>query len=473
MSRSVVGSVLGAAALALLAACGGDVSGAGSLQVEILWAGADGSAPAAGWRLLPEAGGSLPLTPVAPIPAGSLGHVLEAHGPAGRYGIAGPEGWSLVGGSVLFALQPGLPPLSLGVGRAGAIYLVPPDGTEVRDVVVTLPDGKPLDPATRFDRASGTDRRCILRPSGGPPLPKDVYVFAALSDGTFAEPVRVQVPPSGVATGAGLSHATNVPLEVLVTDLATGAPASGYRVGVHLVMGPLALDRDPQPTDAHGTLVLLGMPTALDPGSHLVGDAGGFWPIGVETLREGVLRVARVPRDGPSGVLRVLSAANSQPGGTLELRPEAADVYGLVAVARPGAGTATLFEARVPIGRYSVLVRDGDRVFVLDDLVDVRKEAKAEVRYEGVPSCHVQVHVEGGIQAGRRLTLRAYRLEGKHAVLAQGFEARRLARADHELHLPTGHYRLVLVDGDREGPPHDLVLARPGSQAVVRLYGVR
>ena len=81
----------------------------------------------------------------------------------------------------------------------------------------------------------------------------------------------------------------------------------------------------------------------------------------------------------------------------------------------------------------------------------------------------LSVSLEGGAPAGRRYDVEAKRIEGDAEVLGQGFCARSVGRPDLSLFLPTGRYRVRLLENGVEGPTKELSLDIPGVRGQVRL----
>jgi hypothetical protein len=151
----------------------------------------------------------------------------------------------------------------------------------------------------------------------------------------------------------------------------------------------------------------------------------------------------------------------------VQVRPPGAASYGLVVpeavMITNGVLEPTL---RLPGGvRYRVFAaRSSDAGF--GEVVAGEKPVTA-VEFQTLCRLRVRVAPPRGLPHEVRVLCR--RREGEQEVLAQGWSVVSAAPGIVDVPLPTGTYRLSVLDGAREGPSRAWTFERAGSQAEVEL----
>ncbi|MFO0931276.1 MAG: hypothetical protein U1E39_01055 [Planctomycetota bacterium] len=450
----------------LLATACGQPEARPAIVVEVVPFASDGEVPREGWRLKGEDAKELPLATTGEVGA-HRGLLFRAVAPQGRYALMGPAPWSLVGGPVLVAMQPGTPPTALGVGVAHTLYVLPPEGRTVGQVVLraagTGTDASSPVPTTRVD---GSDGRVALR------IPPDrwapaVLVAAALGTDTFARAERVNLPKDGTCTGVALGAGPTLP--VRVTTFPAGEAKGALALVAH---GEEFAVRREADLDAAGGVSFDAFPeTSRRVELSLVGAPGArptaTWRLSGADVGRGDLRLAVV---GPSAAgasrVKVTGGPVAEGAVTVQVRRPGWPSYGVLPDVRVEADGATLAVPNLS-GDWRLLVATADRVGLLASGGDPDAPVVLE------RPCRVQASVEGGVPRGRRYELECVRVEPDGEATAQGWYDRLVGRADLELSLPAGRYRLRLREGARAGLWNDLTLETPSTRASIRLTAPR
>lgn len=460
-----IGAVIG---FALLPACGKDET-ARMLRVEIVGASADGVVPASGWRLRSESGTEKRLVENG---RGTQGAILALSAEAGRYSLLGPGEWSMLGGPKPLALQPGLPPVAVAVGRKGRIYLVPPEGARIAEIVVddeTSPKAPPLD--VKYE--VGDDRRAVLQRLGEG-WPTRIRINVSFEEGTLASLARLVPPADGAPTGAPLERTPVFPLELRLVPLGASGLDPSATLASTFVRGRLRAKGPAVKLSSSGVVAYPAFPATVDAAEWKLGEWSS-WMVPADVLSEGVVRLAADPGFSPGitqahalgqVMVRITKPADAPPG-FLQIRPIASAAFGILEV--PELASSPEWPLLLPDGMYAFTYRAGSLGAVPSEPVEVKTGGTTRVNLDLVPLCRVAVAFEGGVRSGQRLRIAARRIEGDKAVLAAGYEKRNLARTDTELELPPGTYRLTASDDLHDGPALDLVLEQPGMRASVRL----
>jgi hypothetical protein len=449
----------------IAAACGGPEARP-EIVVEVVPFASDGEVPREGWRLKGEDAKEVSLATDGARGA-HRGLLFRATAPQGRWALLGPAPWSLVGGPVLVAMQPGTPPTALGVGVAHTLYLLPPEGRTVGQVVLRAAglgaDGTTPIPTTRADGADGRVALRIPPERWGPAL----FVHAALGTDTFARTERVNLPKDGTCTGVALGAGPTLPVRVSIVpaEAAKGAltlVAHGEEFAVRREValdaaGGVSFDAFPETSRA------IELSLAPAPGEP----ASATWRLAGTDAARGDLRLAHLGRSaaGPQR-LKVTGAPVAEGAVTVQVRRPRWPSYAVVPDVRVDTGGAALTFPQVS-GTWGLLV-------VTPDAVGLR----ASTDDDDVPlalerPCRVQASVEGGVPRGRRYELECVRVEPDGEATAQGWYDRLVGRADLELLLPVGRYRLRLREGARVGAWNDLSLEAPSTRASIRLSAPR
>lgn len=441
------------------------------LTVELVAAAVDGEAPTVGWRLRDPAGGEFPL--VATGRKGERkGPLLVASRPAGAYALVGPPGWALVGGPTFGPLSPGAA-APLGVGKDRSVYVVPPPGHLVKDVIVTFAgrerEATPV--PSRVER--GDDGRVVLRVE--PDAWRDAYLVRATlaaADGAqaassargsaFARVTRVVPPPSGACTGVALLGGGVVAARI---EVASVAPGRTLRIVAE--DEGLSVERDVR-LDARGAADVPDLPATtgwMDLSWADTGAAPTRWRVPGRLALHGDLRLLGGEASPP---LAVAVSGGDLPDEdfVVAARGPGHAAYGVapnVLRAEDGRG----FTVALAPGAWRFLVTTPDAVGLGTSEGDARPVVTLQR-----PS-RVQLTVEGGVPKGRRYDLECVREEedGERSVevTAQGWWQRAVAASDLELALPTGRYRLRLREGGRLAPWTALSLERPATRVALRL----
>lgn len=453
------------AALLLATACG-QPEARPAIVVEVVPFASDGEVPREGWRLKGEDAKEVPLATTGEVGA-HRGLLFRAAAPQGRYALMGPAPWSLVGGPVLVAMQPGTPPTALGVGVAHTLYVLPPEGKTVGQVVLRAAgmgtDASSPVPTTRVD---GADGRVALRiePARWAPA---LLVHAALGTDTFARTERVNLPKDGTCTGVALGVGPT--LAVRVSTLPAGEVRGTLSLVAH---GEEFSVRREVPLDAAGGVWFDAFPETSRAIELALADAPGARPAatwrltGADAAR-GDVRLAHLGRSaaGPSRV-KVTGGAMADGAVTVQVRRRGWPSYAVLpdVVVDPDGTTLSVPNLG---GEWRLLVVTADRVGTLasTDAVDAPVVL--------VRPCRVQAAVEGGVPRGRRYELECVRVEPDGEATAQGWYDRLVGGADLELFLPVGSYRLRLREGARVGAWNDLSLEAPSTRASIRLSSPR
>lgn len=465
VARAIAFRVLAALVVgATAAACGGREAPP-AIVVEVVPFASDGEVPREGWRLKGEDAREVPLATSGEVGA-HRGLLFRAAAPSGRWALLGPAPWSLVGGAVLVAMQPGTPPTALGVGVAHTLYVLPPEGRTVGRVVLRAAgpgtDASTPVPTTRED---GADGRVALRvpPARWSPA---VTVHAALGDDTFARFERVSLPKDGTCTGVALAAGPTLPVRVSIFP---AAEAKGRLVLV--ADGEEFSIRREAAIDAQGGVTFDAFPETSQPLRFAIDAEPGAqvmtWTLPGTDAARGDLRLARF--DGRSaGVsrLKVEGGTVTQGAVTVQFRRPGWPSYAVVPDVRVLEGGTQL--ALPPLsGAWRLLVATPEHVGVL------ASSDAAEGPLVLTKPCRVQASVEGGVPRGRRYELECARIDDDGEATAQGWYDRLVGRADLELLLPTGRYRLRLREGARVAPWTDLTLERPSTRASIQLLAPR
>jgi hypothetical protein len=445
------------------------------LRVEISGHAADKPWPAAGFRLRSEDGREIPLETAASAP-GAAGPVLEGRGKPGRYTVVPPATWGVLGGSAeAVDLRPDVPPVKIGVGRDRTIYTWPPVGKSIstircaRDGEVPVPvDAESViaDDGSAALRVPAAEWHGVLR------------VLAVLGPSTFAESTVVAVdksPRPGAPWAIWLAAAPAAPVHVRVVRPSGEDPSKAVELMASVAVAPLQVGIA-LPLDSKGAGVLEDVPREVT-GLSLFVRGSQAWE---------ALDAARVGRDvrlfvstAPAEALGVLEVRLSDAPGAVrpvlqiraeDGRPGTAPTYAVPSFteAREGADGFRV-RASLPAGRYRVLALCGERGAAAPESVEIVAGKETSLALKAVPLATIRVSLLGGIGAVREWDLLARRLEGDLAFEGQGFRIRGLARADVDLHLPSGRYRLAAVVGGSEGRTVDVDVEGSGVQASVDL----
>ena len=184
----------------------------------------------------------------------------------------------------------------------------------------------------------------------------------------------------------------------------------------------------------------------------------------------GMLEVRLADAPGPARpVLQVRSIEAPASGATTARRGPPTYAVPSFTEARDGAEGYRI-RASLPAGRYRVFVTTGERGAVAAEPVVIVAGAETVVNLTSKTLATIRVALVGGIAVVRNgWELVARRLEGEAEVEGQGFVLRGLGRADADLHVPSGRYRVVArLDGE-EGRPSDVNLEGVGVQASIDL----
>ncbi len=460
--RAVAVAVLGVAA-----GCGREapVPATGALRVELVLPSVEGPIPERGFTLTEARGAVAALRPVA---KGERGPVYEAQGPAGSWTLGTPEGFRPIGGHTM-DMTPGMPTITLGVGRPRTVYLQPPDRGEITQVAVLMVT--PADPHVHVVAAErlgpGEDGRVGLRMPDvalGAPL----RVHAVLARGTHATPVPTRPPKDGAPILHHLEPTPSNPFTVRFVAAPGMKAAVGEPVRLVSTLGTLE-SIETAPLEGDGAARFAQVPS--EPEALRVLGAG----VDVDVLEAGAgvaeAAVLALP-DGAAGRVRLrirgFDAAAGAP--VVQVRPEGASSYGLLrSDALPGTAPEVVRGLHLPPGRYRVSARQGELVATSVVPFEVGPVEPADVLLVAERLATLSVSLEGGAPAGRRYDVEAKRLEGDAEVLGQGFCARNVGRPDLVLFLPPGRYRVRLIENGREGPVKELSLDIPGVRGQVRL----
>ena len=453
-------------ALLLLTTACGRPEARPAIVVEVVPFASDGEVPREGWRLKGEDAREVALATTGEVGA-HRGLLFRAAAPSGRYALMGPATWSLVGGPVLVAMQPGTPPTALGVGVAHTLYVLPPEGRTVGQVVLRAAglgtDASAPVPASRVDGADGRVALRVPPEHWGPAL----LVHAALGTDTFARVERVNLPKDGTCTGVALGAGPTLPVRVttypegeakgVLTLVALGEEFSVRREAPLDAAGGASFDTFPETSRG------FELSLASAPGEP----ATATWRLAGADAARGDLRLAHLGRSA-AGPLRLRLAGGTAPAGAVSVqvrRPRWSSYAVLPDVAVDPDG-ATLVLPHLS-GDWRLLVATAERVGTRASADDPDAPLTLE------RPCRVQASVEGGVPRGRRYELECVRVEPEGEATAQGWYDRLVGRADLELLLPVGRYRLRLREGARVGPWNELSLEAPSTRASIRLSAPR
>jgi len=455
------------AALGVAPGCGREAPApaTGALRIELVLPSVEGPIPERGFTLREARGAVVALRPVT---KGERGPVYEAQGPAGNWTLGTPEGFRPIGAHTM-DMTPGMPSITLGVGRPRTVYLQPPDRGEITQVAVLM--ATPADPhgrAVAVERLGpGADGRVGLR------MPDDALgsplrVHAVLARGTHATPVPTRPPKDGTPTLHHLEPTPSNPFTVRWVAAPGTKSALGEPVRLVSTLGTLE-SIETAPLEGDGAARFAQVPS--EPEALRVRGPG----VDIDVLEAGAgfaeVAVLAVP-DGAAGRVRLrlrgFDAAASAP--VVQVRPEGASSYGLLrSEALPGAATESVRGLHLPPGRYRVSVRQGELVATSAAPFEVGSVEPADVELVADRVATLSVSLEGGTPAGRRYDVEARRLEDGAEVLGQGFSARNVGRPDLVLLLPPGLYRVRLLENGVAGPTKELSLDIPGVRGQVRL----
>ena len=203
----------------------------------------------------------------------------------------------------------------------------------------------------------------------------------------------------------------------------------------------------------------------------IVGSPGGgpdaTWRMSGADAGRGDLRLALLGRSAGGPLrLRVERGPVADGAVTVQVRRPHWPSYAVVPDAAVAPGGTALSLPSLP-GEWRLLVTTADRVGTISSADDL----DAGVRLKR--PCRVQASVEGGVPRGRRYELECVRVEADGEATAQGWYDRLVGRADLELLLPVGAYRLRLREGARVGAWNDLTLEAPSTRASIRLSAPR
>lgn len=460
-----VATLVALVALLLATACGGPEARP-AIVVEVVPFASDGEVPREGWRLKGEDAKEIPLATAGEVGA-HRGLLFRAPAPSGRYALMGPATWSLVGGPVLVAMQPGTPPTALGVGVAHTVYVLPPEGRTVGQVVLRAAglgtDASMPVPVSRVDGADGRVALRIPPEHWGPAL----LVHAALGTDTLARVERLNLPKDGTCTGVALGAGPTLP--VRVTVLPEGEAKGVLTLVAH---GEEFSVRREVPLDAAGGASFdtfpetsRGFELSLAPASGT--PATATWRLSGADAARGDLRLAHLGRSA-AGPFRLRVSGGDVAAGavTVQVRRPRWPSYAVLPDVAVDAERGTLVLPNLS-GDWRLLVATAEGVGTRGS-ADDPDEPLALAR-----PCRVQVAVEGGVPRGRRYELECVRVEPEGEATAQGWYDRLVGRADLELLLPVGRYRLRLREGARVGPWNELSLEAPSTRASIRLSAPR
>lgn len=445
------------------------------LRVEIGGHAADKPWPTAGFRLAGADGVEIAMSPV-PGAAGAAGPLLEARARAGKYRVLPPADWAVFGGGdEAFDLRPDVAPVKVGVGRLRTIYLWPPLGSSISTVrcardgaTPTIVDAEVViaDDGSAALRVAEADWRGVLR------------VFAILGPSTFAESVAVVVAKAarpGTPWAIWLGTAPAAPVHVRVLRPPGEDPKAGIDLMASVAVDPMKLGV-PVPLDSRGVGVLEHVPRAVTGMSFFVRGAQAWEALDAARVGRDVrLFVSSAPPEA-LGTLDVrLADAPGAARPVLQVRAEGAAAAGVPSYATPSYTEARegadgfRLRAALPAGRYRAFVTCGERGAVAPEVVEIAAGKETSLALRAVPLATVRVTLVGGIGAFHEWDLVARRLEGDLEVEGQGFVLRELGRADADLHLPSGRYRLRAVIRGEEGRTVDADVVGSGVQATVDL----
>jgi len=455
------------AVVGVAAGCGRDAPEPvkGALRVELVLPSVEGPIPERGFTLR-ETGGA--VVALLPVTKGERGPVYEGQGPAGHWTLGVPEGFRAIGGHEM-DMTPGMPTITLGVGRPRTIYLQPPDrGAIVHVAVLMVTPADPHGHAVAVEKLGpGADGRVGLRMPDAA-LGSPIRVHAVLAGGTHATPIPTRPARDGAPEFHHLQPTASNPFTVRWVA-APGAKAPvGETVRLVSTLGTLE-SVETAPLEGDGAARFAQVPT--EPESLRVVGAG----VDLDVLEAGAgvaeAAVLVRPADSVGRVrlrIRGFEAAAGAP--VVQVRPEGASSYGLLrAETLPGAATELVLGFPLPPGRYRVSVRRGDLAATSAAPFEVGPVEPADVLLVAERMATLSVSLEGGAPAGRRYDVEAKRIEGDAEVLGQGFCARSVGRPDLSLFLPPGRYRVRLLENGIEGPTKELSLDIPGVRGQVRL----
>jgi hypothetical protein len=452
-----------AAALAL-GGCGRDEPKAGPLLVEVVTASADGAAPP-GFSLRSEDG----KRSVALAPTKDAG-VLAGDGPHGRYHVAAPSGWGVVGATGAIEFRPGLSPTPVPVGRANSIYLVAATKEPTGDVeVLRHDDGS--DAPVPHERANGADGRVVLRLKPEEWRGK-LKVTAVVGTSLLSAPRIVSLPDGGAPVGVRIAPGPNAALDVRLFRPEDGTPAAGVDVSVVGALGPLAI-RATGRTDADGLARIPALATVVP---HLVLHQGLPAPQTViahlpsaDWRLAGEARCATLSPGSLSSVTVEVPNEHDRTGvwTLIQVRPPGARTYALVDPPSVEVTNSTVAPQLLlpPGARCAVYVRRGDRAGMRDLLARPGSRHTIELQ----PLCKLRVKVAASRGEAHRVRVLCRRQEGGEEVLAQGWSVVADAPGIVDVALPVGSYRISVLDGAREGPSVAWTFEKPGSVAEMEL----
>jgi len=465
-----------------VSACG-DRSGAPVadpfLRVEISGHAADRPWPTVGFRLKAADGREIVLAPASGA-SGAGGPVLEGRGAPGRYTVVPPATWGVIGGGEdTLDLRPDVAAVKVGVGRFHTIYAWPPVGRSISTIRCTR-DGAsstPIDAEAVIADDGSAALRVPAAEWRGP-----LRVFAVLGPSTFAESAPVAVdrsPRPGAPWAIWLTTAPAAPVHVRVVR----PPGEDPRATIDL-MASVAVDRlkvgVAVPLDSKGGGVLEDVPREVTGLSFFVRGAQAWEALDAARVGRDVrLFVSAAPAEARGTLDLRLSGASGAMRPVLQIRVDGDGATGVPTYAVPSfteareGGDGFRVRASLPAGRYRVLAICGERGAVAPEPVEIVAGRETALALEVVALATIRTSLLGGVGAVRQWDLSARRVEGDVEVEGQGLRIREVGRADADLRVPSGRYRLRAVVGGSEGPTVDVDVEGSGVQASVDLRPVR
>ena len=471
--RMACGAVVRGALLLLLGGCG-EPSGSKSeawLRVEVSGNANDRPWPSAGFRLKSADGREVSLSLASGVKGD--GPVLEGRGVPGAYELVPPEGWRAFGTTEAQDIRADVPPVKIGVGRKHSIYMWPPQGRSVSAIRCTrMPNSE--EPLVIIDAESaiGDDGSAVLRV----PVADwrgTLRVHAIFGPATFAKIVPIVISQhsiDGDPVAMILEAAYAAPVAVRVVRSVAGDVSKPIELMASVGAEPIQVGVS-IPIDSKGRGTIEEVPREVTKLSLFVrGEQAWDGLEAARLFREVRLFVATVPADAQGALVVRLSNAKGDGRPVLQVRPEGGTTYAMPSFteARDGEGSF-LLKTSLPAGRYHVLVTCGGRAAVASEIVKIAGGEPATLELKAADLANLRVSLVGGIASVRSWELVARRVEGDVEVEGQGFVVRGVGRADVDLELPTGRYRVRAVVESTEGPAMDVDLSAPGTHASIDL----
>jgi hypothetical protein len=471
--RSACGAVVRGALLLVLGGCGEPVASKsdGWLRVEISGNSTDKPWPSAGFRLKSADGREIALSVASGVKG--EGPVLEGRGAPGIYALIPPAGWRGFGEADALDIRLDVPPVKIGVGKKHSIYVWPPQGRAVSALRCTrMPHSEQPLEIVEVESLIADDGSAVLRV---PPAAWNgtLRIHAIVGAATFAKIVPVVFAErsiDGDPFATILEPAYSAPIAVRVVRSEVTSPPAPVELMASIGAEPLQIGVS-VPIDAKGRGEVPEVPREVTKFALFVrGEQAWDGLEAARLFREVRLFVSTEGRLNHGDLAVRLSHVKGDARPVLQVRQEGGATYAVPSFteARDGEGSFFL-KTSLPAGRYHVLVTCGGGAALSSGPVEIvgGKPAKLELKAAAVAS--LRVALEGGIGSIHSWMLVARRLEGEAEIEAQGFVVRGVARADVDLELPPGRYRVRAVVESAEGPMVDIDLSTPGTHASIDL----